>query len=108
MICVLRCDSHFIEVLVQAIHKEKQQLLRVLLVVAGKLVVDLSDSDLEVAGANELVLAGPEGLHDDAKLLHHLTLVPQDVGSAPQRNTRFVNCSEVKWGVKDRGCTEEA
>lgn len=71
---------YLVEVLVEAVHEEEQQLLRVLLVVAGKLLVDLANSDLEVPRADELVQVGPQRLHDHAKLLGHLPLVAEDVG----------------------------
>lgn len=73
---------YLVEVLVEAVHEEEQQLLRVLLVVAGKLLVDLADGDLEVPRADELVQSGPQRLHDHAKLLRHLPFVAQDVGPA--------------------------
>ena len=63
----------------KTIHKEEEQLLWVVLVVAGKLVIDFGNCDLEVSRADELVKARPQGLHDHSKLLRHLALVPQDV-----------------------------
>lgn len=71
---------YLVEVLVEAVHEEEQQLLRVLLVVARKLLIDFANGDLEVPRADELVQAGPQRLHDHAKLLRHLPFVAEDVG----------------------------
>lgn len=65
----------------EPIHEKQQQLLRVLLVITGKLLVDLSDGDLEVPRADALVQASPQGLHYDPKLFCHLPFMAEDVGS---------------------------
>lgn len=64
----------------EPIHEKQQQLLGVLLVITGKLLVDLPDGDLEVPGADALVQAGPQGFHYHPELFCHLPFMAEDVG----------------------------
>lgn len=90
----MTCVHYLVEVLVEPIHEEQQQLLGVLLVVASKLLVDLAYGDLEVPRADALVQPGPQGFHDDAKLLRHLPFMAKDVvsdrGGEEQRQMRII------------------
>lgn len=72
-------QNYLIEVLVEAIHEEQQQLLGVLLVIASKLLINLSYSDLEVPWANALVQTTPQSFHDHTKLLRHFPFMAKDV-----------------------------
>lgn len=72
----------------EPIHEEQQQLLGVLLVIAGKLVIDLAYGDLEVPRTDALVETGPQGLHDHTKLLCHIPFMPKDVVPSRGREQR--------------------
>ncbi len=48
---------YLIEVLVQAVHEEQQQLLRVLVLVAGEAVVDFTDGAFKILRADHFVLS---------------------------------------------------
>lgn len=91
----MKCVHYLVEVLVEPIHKEQQQLLGILLVIASKLLVDLAYGDLEVPRADALVQTGPQGFHDDAKLLRHLPFMAKDVvsdgGGEEQRQMRNIS-----------------
>lgn len=83
-----KCVHYLVEVLMESIHKEQQQLLGVLLVIASKLLIDLADGDLEVPRADALVQTGPQGLHNHTKLLRHLPFMAKDVGPGRGREQR--------------------
>ena len=78
-------QNYLIEVLVEAVHKEQQQLLGVLLVIASELLINLSYSDLEVPWANALVQATPQSFHDHTKLLRHFPFMAEDVKPGKDR-----------------------
>lgn len=80
--------KYLVEVLVEPIHEEQQQLLGVLLVIASKLLIDLSYGDLEVPWANALVQTSPQGFHDHTELLCHLPFVAKDVVPGRGREQR--------------------
>lgn len=63
----------------EPIHEEQQQLLGVLLIIASKLLVDLANGYLEVPRTDALVQTGPQGFHDNTKLLCHLPFMTKDV-----------------------------
>lgn len=69
----------------QPIHKEQQQLLRVLLFITCKLVIDLPYGDFEVSWTDALVQTSPESLHDHTKLFRHLSFMTKDVGSVRKK-----------------------
>lgn len=69
----------------KTIHEEQQQLLGVLLVISGKLVIDLAYGDLEVTWTDEFVQASPQGFHNHTKLLCNLPFMAKNVGSAKRR-----------------------
>lgn len=63
----------------EPIHEEQQQLLRVLLVITSKLLINLPYGDFEVPWTDALVQTSPQGLHDHTKLFCHLSLMAKDV-----------------------------
>lgn len=72
----------------EPIHEKEQQLLRVLLIITSKLLIDLSDGDLEVPRADALVQTSPQGFHYDPKLFCHLPFMAKDVGPSEERRGR--------------------
>lgn len=52
-VCVRR---YLVEVLMQTIHEEEEELLRVLLLASGELLVNLADGDFKISGADVLKL----------------------------------------------------
>lgn len=70
----------------EAVHEKEQQLLGVLLVIASKLIIDLSDGDLKVSWTDTPVQPGPQRLHDHAKFLRHFPFMAENV--APAQRTR--------------------
>lgn len=75
----IKALPYLVEVLVEPIHKEQEQLLRVLLVVASKLLVDLAYGNLEIPWTDAFVQTSPKGLHDHTKLLGHFPFMAKDV-----------------------------
>lgn len=69
----------------QAVHQEQEQLLGVLLVIACKLIIDLSYGALEVPGTDALVQTGPQRFHYHSKLLCNLPFMAKNVGPGRQR-----------------------
>lgn len=74
------CVYYLVQVLMEPIHEEQQQFLRVLLVITSKLLIDLPYGDFEVPRTDALVQTGPQGLHDHTKLFCHLPFMAKDVG----------------------------
>lgn len=93
MLRVERC--YLVEVLMEAVHEEQQQFLRVLLVIARKLLVDLAYGDLKVPWADALVQTGPQCLHDHTKLLCHLPFVAEDIAPSKGTATQVSNISPM-------------
>lgn len=69
----------------EPVHEKEQQLLRVLLFISRKLLIDLSNGDLEVPRADALVQTRPQGFHDDPKLFCHFPFMAKDVGPGAER-----------------------